>query len=403
MAKNAFLGTAGLTAEVTTLTPGGTITTGDVNTITFKDEAGNTIATVSFTVAGTTTAAAVVTGLAAAIAANAYANATVSVSGTGTLILTAKTAGTAFYVTPSVTGVGTLTGTNGNTTPNSSPTDWNTAANWLTGAVPASGDYVTIDYNNQSIAGIQQGLNQSAVTLAQLIVWASNKANIANVAYFLKIGATIAQINAQPSTPTPVGNNSIFIDFGTTQTYATVYNGPATAGQGAPPIQIRGNNTSSILDVQGGYVGYCDASVSDTGTFAAVNVSSGATLMAGAGTSIASLNNNGGAAETSGSVGTVTTFGGATYLTGAIEATTVVANGGTTYSLNRPASGAAIGTLTISNNATVDFSEASGTATVTTTNGSGGKIIEAYGGQITFTNGIAPTMGSKRTISFQVA
>jgi hypothetical protein len=89
-------------AEVDTFTPGGTITTGDVNKLTYTAPDG-TVTVISFTVAGTTTAAAVSAGLIAAWNANATA------TGSTTVILTGVTAGTPFTVASSVTGVGTLT------------------------------------------------------------------------------------------------------------------------------------------------------------------------------------------------------------------------------------------------------------------------------------------------------
>jgi hypothetical protein len=95
-------------AEVDTFTPGGTITTGDVNKLTYTAPDG-TVTVISFTVAGTTTAAAVSAGLIAAWNANATTAAVATATGSTTVILTGVTAGTPFTVASSVTGVGTLT------------------------------------------------------------------------------------------------------------------------------------------------------------------------------------------------------------------------------------------------------------------------------------------------------
>lgn len=95
-------------AEVDTFTPGGTITTGDVDTLTYTAPDG-TVTTASFTVAGTTTAAAVSAGLIAAWNANATLAAVATATGTSTVILTGVSAGTPFTVASSVVGVGTLT------------------------------------------------------------------------------------------------------------------------------------------------------------------------------------------------------------------------------------------------------------------------------------------------------
>jgi hypothetical protein len=95
-------------AEVDTFTPGGTITTGDVDTLTYTAPDG-TVTTASFTVGGTATAAAVSAGLIAAWNANATLAAVATATGTVTVILTAVTPGTPFTVAGSVVGVGTLT------------------------------------------------------------------------------------------------------------------------------------------------------------------------------------------------------------------------------------------------------------------------------------------------------
>jgi hypothetical protein len=112
-------------AEVDTFTPGGTITAGDVNTLTYTGPDLTTTA-ISFTTA-TTTAAAVSAGLIAAWNANATTSALATASGTTTVVLTGKTPGRALNTTSSVTGVGTLT--KATTTPASgaTPSDFTTA------------------------------------------------------------------------------------------------------------------------------------------------------------------------------------------------------------------------------------------------------------------------------------
>jgi hypothetical protein len=95
-------------AEVDTFTPGGTITAGDINKLTYTAPDG-TVTVISFTVGGTTTAAAVSAGLIAAWNANATTAAVATATGSVTVVLTGVTAGTPFTVASSVTGVGTLT------------------------------------------------------------------------------------------------------------------------------------------------------------------------------------------------------------------------------------------------------------------------------------------------------
>lgn len=104
---------ATVTANVVTYTPGGTITTGDINTITYTAANLQTYS-ISFTVGATTTATAVANGLRAAWLAHSFLPNIATASGTATFILTANIAGNdiATPLAPSVTGVGTLTEVN---------------------------------------------------------------------------------------------------------------------------------------------------------------------------------------------------------------------------------------------------------------------------------------------------
>jgi hypothetical protein len=98
-------------AEVDRFTPGGTITTGDVNaiTITFGD---GTIHTVTFPTGSTATAAAVSAGFVAAWNADPIAAAYATATGNSSaVVLTSTAPGTLMNLASSVTGVGTLTRT----------------------------------------------------------------------------------------------------------------------------------------------------------------------------------------------------------------------------------------------------------------------------------------------------
>jgi hypothetical protein len=104
-------------AGVVTITPTGTITTGDVHTVSviFGDL---TVQTVTFTVGATTTATAVCNGLRTAWNANGDCVALATASGTSTFILTSAsgaainvTAAAAFSIINVVTGTGTTTNT----------------------------------------------------------------------------------------------------------------------------------------------------------------------------------------------------------------------------------------------------------------------------------------------------
>jgi hypothetical protein len=95
-------------AEVDMFTPGGTITTGDVNAITISFVGGATH-TVTFTTGSTRTAAAVSAGLVAAWNADPIAAAYATAVGSNTVMLTSAVPGSVMSLVSSVTGVGTLT------------------------------------------------------------------------------------------------------------------------------------------------------------------------------------------------------------------------------------------------------------------------------------------------------
>ena len=142
MASQYYVGIVAAVAEVDTFTPASP-TTGDVNTLTVKNEYAVTITTVSFTVGTTQTAAAVVTGLTAAWNANLIASPLAAASGSATFILTANPAGRPLHVTSAVTGTGTLT--KATTISSSGPSDWSQAGNWSLGSVPVSSDSVYLE------------------------------------------------------------------------------------------------------------------------------------------------------------------------------------------------------------------------------------------------------------------
>lgn len=95
------------TGEVDTFTPA-TVTTGDVNVITFSGIPGPATSA-SFTIGATATATAAVAGLTAAWNANPILAALGTASGTTTFIVTSKVTGTPLNLTSAVTGTGTLT------------------------------------------------------------------------------------------------------------------------------------------------------------------------------------------------------------------------------------------------------------------------------------------------------
>lgn len=70
--------------------------------------------------------------------------------------------------------------------------DWATAANWSGAAVPATGDTARLMTGTQSVT---QGLDQSGVNLAQLLIGPDYSGNVASSANYLEIGATLVSMN----------------------------------------------------------------------------------------------------------------------------------------------------------------------------------------------------------------
>lgn len=94
-------------AEIDTFTPAGSITTGDVYTLTITYASSATHA-VSFTVAGTTTAAAVSAGLIAAWNGDGQAAQLATATGTNTVVLTGAIVGNTMSIAGTVAGSGTI-------------------------------------------------------------------------------------------------------------------------------------------------------------------------------------------------------------------------------------------------------------------------------------------------------
>jgi hypothetical protein len=265
MSKPQFTGTAAAVAQVRTFTPGGTITAGDVNTLTATLEDGSTVAA-SYTALSSPTAATVSAGLIAAWAANATLAALATASGTSTVVLTAAAAGVPFNVAPSVTGVGTLTAAN--TTASSGPNDWNVAANFTPAAVPVAGDD---GYLRNCSRDVSYGLNQSAVTLATLAVDMTMTGKVGTASAWFRIGATSWRIG-DPGGDGQAGTGSprVKIDFGGAAFSGVVVNSydQQSADAGLEPVQLKGTHAGNELIVLGGRVGVATVSPSDVATLA---------------------------------------------------------------------------------------------------------------------------------------
>ncbi len=262
MATVRWVGGTTAVAQVDTLTVGGTIEADDVFTITVTGENGDTHA-VTVT-GGSTDADTVATAMAAAWNADAHylcapVTAAASGGGTGALTLTADTAGVPFHVSVATTEAGggaadAQTFTRAATTANAGPYDWNTAANWDTGAVPVGGDTVYVEGGTvlygMDQTGLASNLLELHVTRSQIGLNPSEGRN----APYLRIKATETYINEYIGPGSVTQSGPVMVDVAATGNI-TVFGGSANATTRLPSVWLKADGGAGTIDVRGGYVG----------------------------------------------------------------------------------------------------------------------------------------------------
>ncbi len=277
------------------------------------------------------------------------------------------------------------------TTSNSSPNDWNVAANWSLGAVPINGDDVIIDGTSTPILN---GLDQSAVTLASLTITASYTGQIGNPDYnpsgyaeyrgkYLQIGATTATIGFG------AGGQSgrTRIDFGSVQVALTVYGTGTPIDQGLPALQVKGTHVSNAALIYGGSVGFaCQAGESTTFLTAKV-MRDQASLYGGTALTLGTLTQRGGSVTLNNTCTTITKTGGTLFVLGSGTVTTFTHDAG---KCSYQSSGTCT-TYTGGSFAAIDFSADLRTKTVTTATFYGGTVWNDPNASVTITNGIVYT------------
>lgn len=294
-------------------------------------------------------------------------------SSTDSVVMTAKNAGIPFTATSSKSGgTGTIGGfTTG--TANAGPNVW-AAANFSSGAMPASGD--TVIFENSPVHVLWE-LDQNTVTLAELRVMASYTGMIglpetqfatsttastttggSSINYnatvreyrdtYLKISATALNIGQGSGN----GSGRIKINVGSNQTATTVYStGMGSADDPLQPVRLLGTHVSNTLAVFSGAVGVATTSDAEIATLAAINQTGGA-IVGGPGLTWTYVNNNGGTLALksagssavfkqwsgssvivllSGTVDGITNYGGTLTLNGTFDVTTLNATGGNVY------------------------------------------------------------------------
>jgi hypothetical protein len=273
-----------------------------------------------------------------------------------------------------------------------SSTDPTLGANWTksdgtTGAAPASGDDVYIGAIPGVVLASIAAADMHAVTLNSLTIGQSFTGTIGTAGAggapfgYWKIAATTWTIGAPSADGIAYsGSGRIKIDFGSAGFSGTVLAAGPSVDDGAEPVRILANNSSSRLAVQGGRLGVATNMPGETATLGEVDVAGGnavCNLGPGVTWTTANVANGGALLLNSGSSGTLSVAPGASATT---QGTALIAtvNAGGAVSLNhRPASGAAVATLNLFPTGVADFSQNPAAATVATLNHHRGGALSA--------------------------
>jgi hypothetical protein len=401
MATKIWRGDAPAVAQVDTLTPGGTIEVGDRFKVTINGK------TVSYSATGTTVAS-VCTGLAAALnaldsevypefAEITWADATTAVTGT------AKTKGKLHTITVATTesddsAADLQTFTKTATTASSGPYHWDTAANWSSSGVPATGDDV---YLENSDVDILYGLDQNAVDLTSLTIKQSYTGKIGlplinadgDASYYeyrqkdLKVGFTALSIGQGEGAGSPFLN----INGDTTVFTASIYNTGQSEDANRAALRLLGGNTSNVLHVIKGSVDYAyqsDDSGVSLGTLNVSfrdNVAGDSTVRVGSAVApLTAVNIRGGVVEMNSNAVTITQTDGELSLNGTMTVTTHNFDGGTCYDR----SSGTVTTVNVGDGAVLDYRRDTRSKTVSTINVfAGATVLDPYQ-RVTFTNNI---------------
>ena len=393
MSEIYLLGTANAVAQITHVTPAN-VEVDDVFEITLSNDAGE-----SYEITFTATAATVqnvVEGLKAAADAAKAAGSDPWDDVTATeddtkLIVTASTAGMPFTTVTSTTDGGgndTQTLVASVSTANSGPNDWNTAANWSSGAVPVNADNVYLEHNSVSIL---YGLDQSAVSLGKLVISQSYEGKLGQGvlgAGYLQIGTSALNIGEYYGSDSVDGSERIKIDLKAVACTAVIHDSatdPAEAG--LPNVRLKANNAATDIHIRKGRVGIACEIPSETSTINDVHVSyvnslnEDAWVIIDEGVTMGELKTEGGRTTLIAAATTVTARAGFLTIEGTGTITTLQNEGATVYPNST-------GTITTANfyGGTTDFTKSTRARTVTTPKIRPGATVNFDPDVVTMTN-----------------
>jgi hypothetical protein len=397
MATVVWQGNAPAVAQVSTFTVQDTWATGDTATLTCGS------AFVTFTVAGVETVSAVVAGLVALWNASAAPELfeLTAFDADPDIRLTSKTAGIPFTVTGSETnaGDGTIDAAQTDTTPNSGPNVWDTAANWSGGAVPVDDDDIVIE---NSAVSILYGIDQSAVTPTSFTVKSTftnpghiglprTNSNDTSNPYVEYRPTYLKFCDAGDATDTAIdigygdgaGSGRIKLDTNTGEITMNVWKTGVRVEAGVPSLLWKGTHVDNgiylnradmgVAIFAGESAAFRDLSLGFMTTQATdVNLRMGASVTHKAGNTIFV---NGGVFSTLSNLINLQVLAGDATVGGGATITLIDVRGGT-YHWNNTG---AVGTMDISDDAVITFTGDMQTKTLTTANIYGGTIIDPAG------------------------
>lgn len=326
MASIEWLGGADEVAQVAQKNVGSS-TSGHTFIITLTNEKGTAVAVLTHVVDGvdagnTTTVAAEIVAEFNALT-DAQSTQITASNVASVLVLTADDPGVPFYV--SYSGTGTWNNSGATNTANSGPNDWNTAANWSTGAVPGS-DSVYLTANGTD--SILYGLQQTGVTLAMLYAEQGHP-QVGLIDTPLAIKVTSLKIGYVPADGNPKTSAQIFnLKLGNTATVGSIKSTNTQGQSGKPPVQIDVDNASSAFTIEGSsQVGIGTSTVGETSTVGTITVKDSARVFCGTGLTLTTLNPEGGTSILNAGVTTVGYGKGAVIIYGGGDVATLNVGG----------------------------------------------------------------------------
>lgn len=262
---------------------------------------------------------------------------------------------------------------------------WSTAGNWSLGTVPVTGEKVWITGAVSTLA-ITAGLNQSAVTLAELNIvsdYTGTTALIGTATAYLQIGATIVNIGLPSPNGTGAGSGRIKLDLGSVASRIAIF---STAGSGVDssnvlePVRIIGTNATNIINIYNGVVGVATTNPNEQATLDKVTVTGGR-LNCGPRVTLDEVWNKGGTITTRSGITVLYQYSGTPTTYGDVAIATAYVYGGNLIANNRKGSGSEITTLYM-RGGTLDVSQNPEPIAIGTLNYRKGQLIQSQPGQI---------------------